>query len=70
MSRVVLQFLADYRDQRLREAIGAWLGGSLTAAQEQEGRGRALLADELVALDWQHILLFYGATEAKPEEKA
>lgn len=65
---MLLQFLADYRDQRLREAIAAWLSGGLSVSMDTEGRGRALMADELVALEWGDILRFYGAAEAAPEE--
>lgn len=68
MSRAVLLFLQDYRDQRLRDAIGAFLGGSLTAQQEAEARGRCLLADELVALEFEHILAFYGFVPKPPAE--
>ena len=60
VSRLVLRFLEDYRDHLLREAIGAWFAGNLTAMQEAEGRGRALMTDELVALSFADIQKFYG----------
>jgi hypothetical protein len=52
----------------MREAIGAWWGGALTPDFEAEGRGRARLADELVALEWDHVLAFYGVTPPPKEE--
>lgn len=66
---MVLLFLADYRDERLREAIGAWLGGGLTPLAADEGRGRALLADELVALSFNDLLRFYGLPAEPPKEE-
>lgn len=70
VSRLLLQFLADYRDERLREAIGAWFDGALVPLQEAEGRGRALLADEIIALRHEDLLRFYGVQPpaASPEE--
>lgn len=56
---MLLRFLADYRDERLREAIGAWLGGALNADFEWL-RGRAMLADELTVLQWEQLCFFYG----------
>jgi hypothetical protein len=69
VSRLVLQFLEDYRDARLLEALDAFWSGTLGPLQEQELRGRARLADEIVALAWEDILRFYGAEPVvEPEE--
>jgi hypothetical protein len=65
-----LQFLLDYRDERLREAIGAFMGGGLTALSESEGRGRALLANEIAVLAFDDLLRFYGVTMEPPKEAA
>lgn len=69
VSRVVLRFLEDYRDERLREAIDAWMAGGLTALQEGEGRGRALLANELAVLSFEDVLRFYGVVPVVAEEE-
>lgn len=61
---VVLRFLEDYRDARLLEALEQFWHGALTPLQEEELRGRARLADELVALSWQDIQRFYGVEPA------
>lgn len=66
---MVLDFLADYRDQRFREAIGAWMAGQLSATQENEGRGRALMANELIALAFEDLLRFYGVVPKPPPEE-
>lgn len=58
---MVLRFLEDYRDARLLEALEYFWNGTLVSVQEHELRGRARMADELVALSWDDILRFYGA---------
>ena len=70
VSRLVLQFLADYRDELLRDAITSWFGGGLTATQEGEGRGRAMLAAELVEINYDQLLRFYGVQPAVEEVSA
>lgn len=66
---MVLQFLADYRDDRFREAISNWFANALTTSVEAEGRGRAMLANELCDLSFEQILAFYGMTLAPEEEQ-
>ena len=67
VSQVVLHYLEDYRRELLLGLQQRWLGGSLELRDEREGRGRALLAEELVDLEWSAIEAFYGI-EQKPEE--
>lgn len=66
---MVLRFLEDYRDERLREAIDAFMAGGLTPLQEGEGRGRALLANELTVLTFEDVLRFYGVVPIAPQEE-
>jgi hypothetical protein len=61
---VVLRFLDDYRDSLRRGALEAFEGGELTTLQENEARGRVLMCNELVALQFEHLLIFY---ELMPE---
>lgn len=65
----MLQFLEDYRDERLLEALDAFWAGALGPIQEQELRGRARMADEVVALAWEDILRFYGADQPAVKEE-
>jgi len=69
VTRAVLRFLEDYRDSLRLGALEAFEGGELTALQEHEARGRMLMCGELVGLQWEHVLLFYGL-EAAQEEAA
>ncbi len=68
VSKVVLAFLEDYRDERLLEALQAFWDGQLGTLQEQELRGRARMADEIVALQWADVLRFYGVEPEQEEQ--
>ena len=64
VSKVVLAYLADYRDSLARDAFSAFLAGGMTAMQESEARGRYLFADDVVRLEWGSVLRFYGMEAA------
>jgi hypothetical protein len=68
---VVLRFLEDYRDQRLRDAVGALFDGAETVSSlDPEWRGRARLADEMTVLERDHLMLFYGFEDPPKEEES
>lgn len=60
LTRVVLRFLRDYRDDCYVKAFDAFLAGGLTGIQEGELRGRYAACDEIVELDWQSLCAWYG----------
>lgn len=70
VSRLVLLYLADYRDRLDLLALEAFRGGALVALQEGEMRGRVLTLDELVRLEWPSVCEFYDFVAAEPEEKS
>lgn len=60
MTRVVLAYLADWRDGVAVHAFDHFKAGTLTALLEHEARGRYLCADDIVHLEWASVLKLYG----------
>jgi hypothetical protein len=64
-----MEWLSDYRDALLRDALRAFLAGEMDQMMLQEFRGRALMCSELVALELEDILRWYGETPSEPGER-
>lgn len=63
VSKVYLQYLADYRKMLLRELLTRWEAGALTLDTEKEIRGRTLTLADLVELQFASIQKFYTEEE-------
>lgn len=59
VTRLLLQYIADYRDVLVRETITRWEGGGLVLADEHEMRARVMILKELGELPWSAIQEFY-----------
>ena len=70
MSVQIFLWLEDLRDSLLRDALRAFLAGEIDKLMLDEFRGRALLASELVALQWRDVtaLVFRGRHTTTGEE--
>lgn len=66
VSKVVLQYLADYREVLRREAMDRWESGALRLVDEQEMRGRVLAVTDMIDLAHESIRSFYEGE--KPSE--
>jgi hypothetical protein len=64
VSKVYLQYLADYRSMLLRELLERWEAGALTLETEKEIRGRTLTLADLVELRFASIQKFYEEDNA------
>lgn len=64
----VLQWVEDYRDALLREALRAFLAGEMDQLILNEHRGRALMCSELAVLRWEDVLRWYGLEGVVPVE--
>lgn len=60
VTKLFLQYLGDYRESLIKEAVARWENGNLVLADEHEMRGRANTLREAVALQWHDIENFYG----------
>jgi hypothetical protein len=66
----VLDWLEDYRDAILREALRAFLAGDMDRLMLNEHRGRALMCSELAVLEWPDVLRWYfGDIPPEPEKR-
>lgn len=63
VSKVVLQFLRDYRESMHRELLERWTAGSLVLADESEMRGRSATLQEFAELQFESMLNFYKEGE-------
>lgn len=63
VSKVVLQYLADYRQALLRTVLERFEAGTLLEKEEQEIRGRCLTLKELTELPYASIESFYREDE-------
>ena len=71
VSRVLLRYLADYRQELRQDLLLRWLHGStrLSDPEELEARGRLLAFEEFEELEWAIVQNFYGIEpEEKPED--
>lgn len=59
VSKLYLQYLADYRAMLLRELLERWEAGAITLDTEKEIRGRTLTLADLVELQFASIQKFY-----------
>ena len=59
VSKVVLQYLADYSAALEREIMARWRGGMLQLVDEKEARGRLLACQDIVELNHESIRSFY-----------
>jgi hypothetical protein len=59
VTELLLQYMGDFRDALVREAMGQWEAGALTLATEQEARARIVILRELGELPWSAIESFY-----------
>lgn len=69
MSVQIFLWLEDLRDSLLRDALRAFLAGEIDKLMLDEFRGRALLASELVALQWGDVTRWYFGDVTPPPEK-
>lgn len=69
MTRVVLRFLADYRDQLYRDAFMRFIEGRLLDEEYQRFRGQFITANDVVDTNWDTICEFYGCPELQREEE-
>lgn len=69
VSKVVLQYLADYRQILLREVIGRFEQGTLLERTEQEIRGRCLTLKDLSELQFGSIQNFYREEDTENAAK-
>lgn len=63
VSKVVLQFLRDYREVMHRELLERWTANSLTLSDEHEMRGRSATLQEFAELQFESMLNFYKEGE-------
>lgn len=63
VSKVVLQYLADYRAMLLKEHLAEWEAGKLDEVRDLEMRGRVMTLAELADLDFSSIEHFYVTPE-------
>lgn len=63
VSKVVLQFLRDYREAMHRELLERWTANSLTLADEHEMRGRSNTLQEFAEIQFESMLNFYKEGE-------
>ena len=59
VTRLVLQYLEDYRAALVKEAVGRWESGKLVLTDEHELRGRILVVREIGELPFSAIEEFY-----------
>lgn len=64
MTKAVRQYLQDWRDRHVEEAIARWESGELMGVKE-EGEVAAVVrsAIEIKNLEYEHIARFYGLEE-------
>jgi hypothetical protein len=67
VSKLYLQYLADYRTMLLRDLLARWEAGALTLETEKEIRGRTITLAELVELKFASIETFYQTSEEENE---
>jgi hypothetical protein len=59
VTKLVLQYMADFQTALEKRAVGKWLGGSLNLAEDQEIRARINTLIELGELPFEAIESFY-----------
>lgn len=59
VTKLLLQYLADYRESLIKEAVGRWEAGQLILTDEHELRARVVTVKELIELQFTMIVEFY-----------
>jgi hypothetical protein len=59
VSKVVLQYIDDYRMRLREEALARWESGALQLIDDREMRGRVLACSDIVDLQFESIRSFY-----------
>jgi hypothetical protein len=65
VSKVVLQYLSDYREALRQVAMERWESGALQLIDEKELRGRVLAVGDMIDLSHESMRSFYEGE--KPE---
>lgn len=60
VTKLVLQYMADFREALRRDALARWESGALTLTDEHELRARSNVLAELGELQFPSIANFYG----------
>lgn len=60
VTKVFRRFLQDYRGAIKTRILEQWEGGALKLTDELEARGRVRVVQEMIDLEFEHILSQYG----------
>lgn len=67
ITKIYLQFIADFGATLEREAMERWRVGSLKLVDEQEIRGRVVACTEMAELSFESIRSFYEGEKVEDE---